>query len=52
MKVYGGVEVQSHSFLTSVLHGSGQLEDLTSLFPEKEHGLRTEQENGWASGTV
>jgi len=52
MKGYGGVEVQIHSFLTSTLHVSGQLEDLTALFPGKGHGLHTEQQDGWASGPV
>jgi hypothetical protein len=43
MKGYGGVEVQIHSFITLTLHGSGQFETLTFLFPEKGHGLYTEQ---------
>jgi hypothetical protein len=52
MKGYGGVEVQVHSLVTSALHRSGQLEDLTALFLEKGHSLHTEEQDGWASGPV
>jgi hypothetical protein len=36
MKVYGGVEVQVHSFLTSALDGSGQLHESAALPLRKE----------------
>jgi len=43
MKGYGGVEIQTHSFLTSTLHGSGQLEALTFYSRRKDAVLHAEQ---------
>jgi hypothetical protein len=48
MTAYEGVELQTHSFLTSVLCAlSGQLHALAALTLEKKTPVRTAQEPQW-----
>ena len=48
MQTYSGVVVQLHSFLTSVLNGSGQRQDHAALPPLKETPVSTQCECEWA----
>jgi len=53
MKIYGGVEVQTHSFLTLELDGSGRSASHPSLFnPGKDYLVHIEWETVWVPDPV